>query len=82
DQDHPYGHGKIEFISSGLEGSLIMLAGVAIIVKSVYNLLHPQPIQKMDVGIVLTLATGIVNYAAGTFLVHRGTKHHSLTIIA
>ncbi|ALI99961.1 cation diffusion facilitator family transporter [Rufibacter tibetensis] len=82
DQDHPYGHGKIEFISSGLEGSLITLAGVAIIFKSVYNLLHPQPIQKMDVGIVLTLGAGVVNYAAGRYLVHRGTKHHSLTIIA
>ncbi|WP_210465890.1 MULTISPECIES: cation diffusion facilitator family transporter [Rufibacter] len=82
DKDHPYGHGKIEFISSGLEGSLITLAGVAIIVKSVYNLLYPQPIHAMDVGIFLTLATGLVNYLAGRYLIKRGTKHHSLTIIA
>ncbi|KAA6430824.1 cation transporter [Rufibacter glacialis] len=82
DQDHPYGHGKIEFISSGLEGSLITLAGVAIIIKSVYNLLYPQPIYKMDVGILLTLVTGVVNFIAGRYLVRRGTTHHSLTIIA
>lgn len=82
DQDHPYGHGKIEFISSGLEGTLIMVAGVAIIVKSVYNLLYPQPIQQMDVGIVLTLVAGLANYLAGRYLVRRGTQHHSLTIIA
>ncbi|MBC3541043.1 cation diffusion facilitator family transporter [Rufibacter sediminis] len=82
DKDHPYGHGKIEFISSGLEGSLITLAGFAIIIKSVYNLLYPQPIQKMDVGILLTLVTGVVNYVAGRYLIKRGTSHHSLTIIA
>ncbi|RNI21826.1 cation diffusion facilitator family transporter [Rufibacter latericius] len=82
DKDHPYGHGKIEFISSGLEGSLISLAGVAIIFKSVYNLLYPQPIHKMDVGIFLTLATGLVNFLAGRYLIRRGTDHHSLTIIA
>ncbi|MFB9864600.1 cation diffusion facilitator family transporter [Rufibacter immobilis] len=82
DLDHPYGHGKIELISSGLEGALISLAGIAIMVKSVYNLLYPQPIQKMDLGILLTLVTGAVNYAAGRYLVSRGTQEHSLTIIA
>ncbi|WP_205499899.1 cation diffusion facilitator family transporter [Rufibacter psychrotolerans] len=82
DQDHPYGHGKIEFISSGLEGTLITLAGVIIIIKSVYNLVYPHPIQKVDVGILLTALTGIINYAAGRYLVKRGTQHHSLAILA
>ncbi|GAB2532327.1 cation diffusion facilitator family transporter [Rufibacter soli] len=82
DLDHPYGHGKIEFISSGLEGSLITLAGAAIIVKSIYNLLYPQPVQKMDVGILLTAVAGAANYLAGRYLVKRGTRDHSLTIIA
>jgi cation diffusion facilitator family transporter len=82
DKDHPYGHGKIEFISSGLEGTLITVAGIAIIFKSVFNLMYPQPIQQMDVGILLTLVAGTVNYVAGKYLIRRGTKHHSLTIIA
>ena len=38
DEDHPYGHGKIEFISASIEGSLIFSAGLAMIVKSTYNL--------------------------------------------
>lgn len=82
DQDHPYGHGKIEFLSSGLEGSLITIAGIGIIIKSVYNLLYPHPIHKMDVGILLTAIAGAVNYVAGRYLVHQGTQQHSLTIIA
>ncbi|MGV3539675.1 MAG: cation diffusion facilitator family transporter [Rufibacter sp.] len=82
DQDHPYGHGKIEFLSSGLEGSLILLAGIGIIFKSVHSLLYPHPIQQMDVGLWLTLAAGLANYLAGRYLVHRGTAQHSLTIIA
>ncbi|QHL89502.1 cation diffusion facilitator family transporter [Nibribacter ruber] len=82
DQDHPYGHGKIEFLSSGFEGTLIFLAGVAIIIKSIYNLIYPQPIEQMGVGILLTVFTGAANYVAGRYLVKTGTHQHSLTIIA
>ncbi|WP_066509643.1 cation diffusion facilitator family transporter [Rufibacter sp. DG15C] len=82
DQDHPYGHGKIEFLSSGFEGTLILLAGIAIIIKSIYNLLYPHPIERLDWGIILTLVTGGANYLAGRYLVRTGTNQHSLTIIA
>ncbi|WP_192820218.1 cation diffusion facilitator family transporter [Rufibacter sp. LB8] len=82
DQDHPYGHGKIEFLSSGLEGTLITLAGIGIIIKSIYTLVYPEPIMQMDIGIYLTAAAGLVNYVAGRYLVRRGTQSSSLTIIA
>lgn len=82
DRNHPYGHGKIEFISAGFEGSLIFLAGAAIIGKSVYNLVYPQTIQQLDTGIYLTILTGGINFLMGTFLVRRGRKVHSLILQA
>ncbi|MFC6998785.1 cation diffusion facilitator family transporter [Rufibacter roseus] len=82
DQDHPYGHGKIEFLSSGLEGTLIAIAGIGIIGKSVYNLVYPQTIARIDTGMYLTFLTGGANYLAGRYLVRHGTRHSSVTLIA
>lgn len=82
DLDHPYGHGKIEFLSSGLEGSLIVFAGIAIIFKSGYNLFYPEPVQQLELGIYLTLATGLINFAAGKYLVKIGISTNSLTLTA
>ncbi len=57
DQDHPYGHGKAEFISAAIEGALITVAGFVIIYEAITNLLHPHIIQKLDYGIVLIACT-------------------------
>jgi cation diffusion facilitator family transporter len=82
DKNHPYGHGKIEFISAGFEGALIFLAGMAIIGKAGYNLIYPQGIQQLDTGILLTSIAGAVNYGIGFALEKRGRKSNSLTLIA
>ena len=74
DIDHPYGHGKVEFISAAIEGTLISVAGVIIIVEAVNNLRHHHAIQKLDFGIYLVAATAIINYVAGTICVNAGKK--------
>ena len=48
DQNHPYGHGKAEFLSAAVEGTLIAVAGFVIIYKAVNNFINFQPIQKLD----------------------------------
>jgi divalent metal cation (Fe/Co/Zn/Cd) transporter len=53
DIDHPYGHGKAEFISAAVEGTMVLIAGVLIIYSAVKNLFIPVAIQKLDVGIYL-----------------------------
>lgn len=50
DIDHPYGHGKVEFISAAIEGTLITVAGFVIIYKAFQNLLYPHEIKKLDWG--------------------------------
>lgn len=82
DEDHPYGHGKIEFLSATVEGSLIAAAGIAILVKSVYSYVFPQPILKVDIGIALSAFTGVVNFAMGFYAVQRGKKTDSATLRA
>ncbi len=82
DQDHPYGHGKIEFISASIEGSMILVAGFIIVGKSVFNLFYPQSIQNIGYGIILISIAGIVNFILGIIMEKRGKKVQSLTLIA
>lgn len=82
DHNHPYGHGKIEFVSAGFEGALIFLAGILIIVKAIYNLQFPQSLGSLDLGVLLTFITGGLNYLMGIFLIKRGRKFESTIMVA
>ena len=82
DMNHPYGHGKAEFISAAVEGTLISVAGVIIIYEAVQNLLLPAPVKKLDLGIILVAGTALINYIAGTICVNTGKKNNSLALIA
>jgi cation diffusion facilitator family transporter len=82
DQDHPYGHGKAEFISAAVEGTLITVAGFIIIYQALNNLIHPHAISQLDYGILLVAATAIINYIAGAICVNTGRKNNSLALIS
>ncbi|MBF9253585.1 cation transporter [Pontibacter sp. 172403-2] len=82
DENHPYGHGKIEFIASTLEGSMIMVAGGVIIIKSVLNLFAPVPLHQLDLGILLVAISGAVNYGIGMLTERKGRANNSLVLIA
>jgi cation diffusion facilitator family transporter len=82
DDDHPYGHGKAEFISAALEGILIMVAGLIIIYEAIYHLFHPHPIEKLDYGILLVAFTGLVNYLMGYVAIKKGRRNKSLALEA
>lgn len=80
DKSHPYGHGKIEFISSGMEGTLIFFAGLLMIVKSGYNFFSLNEINKLDLGIYITSVSGLLNYGMGALLVNLGLKDKSIAL--
>lgn len=77
DEDHPYGHGKMEFFSSGFEGGMITLAGVGMIVKGGLAFFRHEEVQSVDIGIYLTAAAGLVNYITGYILVQKARAAHS-----
>lgn len=82
DTNHPYGHGKIEFFSMFAEGSLIILAGILIIFKSIYNLFNLQHVQLLLDGAIIIGLTGLINYIMGYYLIRQGKKYNSLTLFA
>lgn len=82
DKEHPYGHGKAEFISAAVEGSLVTIAGFVIIYEAIDNILHPHAIQKLDTGMLIVGSTAIINYITGWYTIKIGSKHNSLALIA
>lgn len=82
DQNHPYGHGKVEFFSVFLEGGLIFIAGVLILGKACYNIFFPQTLDNLMEGIGLVAFTGVVNFALGTYMVRQSKVLNSLTLQA
>ncbi|HEU4575777.1 MAG TPA: cation diffusion facilitator family transporter [Chitinophagaceae bacterium] len=82
DLDHPYGHGKAEFLSAAIEGSMILSAGAIIVYSAVKNLVDPVTIHKLDTGIYLVAFTAIVNFLAGYLSFRKGRKNDSLVLVA
>jgi cation diffusion facilitator family transporter len=82
DADHPYGHGKVEFISAAIEGTLIGVAGILIIYEAIRNLSYPHEIKSLDRGMVLVAITAAMNFAAGSVCIRFGKKNNSLALIA
>jgi len=82
DQDHPYGHGKAEFISSAVEGTLIAVAGFLIVYEAVKGIIFPRPIQQLDFGIILISITAVINFIVGHLSIRYGKKNNSLALIA
>ena len=82
DIDHPYGHGKAEFISAAVEGTMVLIAGVLIVYNAVKNLFYPVTIRELDTGIYLIAGTAVVNWTLGAISLRQGRKHNSLALVA
>ena len=82
DKDHPYGHGKAEFLSAAVEGSMIGIAGAIIFYKSIEHLLHPVELHQIDLGIWLVAGTAIVNFITGYYCVRIGRRNDSAALVA
>ena len=82
DRDHPYGHGKAEFLSAAIEGTLIGAAGAIILYKAGMQLINPVPIKQLDLGILLLAATALVNYVTGFICERTGKRNNSLALLA
>ncbi len=80
DEDHPYGHGKVEFVTSGIEGALIIIAGVIIILQAIHSLIQGSPLKELDWGIYLVGFTALLNYLMGYLSIRKGKKQNSLVL--
>ncbi len=82
DENHPHGHGKAEFISAAVEGTLIGIAGLVIIYESIRNVIDPRPLQQLDYGIILIAFSAIINFTAGHYAVSQGKLNGSMALVA
>lgn len=82
DLEHPYGHGKAEFVSAAVEGGLIVAAGIMIIYETVANILRKEPVHQLDTGLWLIGATALLNFVTGTICLRLGKKNNSLALQA
>ena len=80
DENHPYGHGKVEYLSVGFEGALIFIAGIYILYSATLSLLHPHPVARPDWGVALLAGTAAVNFGLGLGLVRAGRRLQSVAL--
>ncbi|MEO8249851.1 MAG: cation diffusion facilitator family transporter [Burkholderiales bacterium] len=82
DADHPYGHFKAEYFSSGFEGLLIMVAAGAIIWAAVQRLLQPQPLAQLGLGLMLSVLSSLFNGALAWAMLRSARAHRSIALEA
>ena len=82
DDDHPFGHTKAEYFSSGFEGLLIVGAAVGIIWAAAHRFIDPQPLQRLSWGIVLAVASSVLNGMLAWRMLVAAREHHSIVLEA
>lgn len=82
DEEHAYGHFKAEYFSSGVEGGLILVAAVTIVLTAVNRLLHPQPLEQLGIGLLVSAVAGVLNFVVARILLRAGQQYQSVALEA
>ena len=82
DHNHDFGHGKAEYLSAAVEGTLIIVAAAAIIWSAAQRLLNPVPLESVGLGIVLATIASALNLVTGLLLIRAGKRYRSITLEA
>lgn len=82
DEEHAYGHSKAEYFSSGIEGGMIIVAALMIMASAIERLLYPQPLQRLETGLIISLVAAGLNLATAIVLGRAGKDYDSATLEA
>ena len=82
DEEHPYGHDKAEYFSSGVEGGMILVMALGIVAAAVERLLNPQPLAQIGLGVSISVVASIINFAVARVLMTASRQHESITLEA
>jgi len=82
DEDHPYGHGRIEFLSVGFEGGLLFLTGIGVVGYAAFAWWRGSEPHRLDFGIAISLAAGLINLFLGLYLLRAGRRADSPLLYA
>lgn len=82
DEDHHYGHERVEFLSVGAEGAIIIVAGFTIIYHAVMSAITGIEITNMDAGIIMLIVAALINLFLGSYVIRVGRKHNNMIAIS
>ncbi len=82
DESHPYGHDKAEYFSAGVEGTLIVIAALSIAYAAIDRLLNPVELERLGIGLVISVVAALVNLGVALVLLRAGRAHRSITLEA
>ncbi len=82
DENHAYGHGKAEYFSSGVEGTLILIAALSIGAAAVQRLITPRQLEQVGLGISVSIVAALINLFVARLLLKAGRQHRSITLAA
>jgi len=82
DKDHHYGHDKAEYFSSGVEGTLILIAAISIGIAAVQRFMNPKPLEQVGLGIAVSVVASLINFAVARVLIKVGKARNSITLEA
>ncbi len=82
DEEHPFGHDKAEYFSSGFEGGMILLAALGIAVTAIDRLLHPQPLAHLGLGLAISFVASLINLGVSRILMTAARRYRSITLEA
>ncbi len=82
DDEFTFGYSKVEYFSSGFEGGMILLAAAGIVITAVPRLIHPQPLEQLGVGLVISVVASLINLGVALILQRAGKTYNSITLEA
>lgn len=82
DDKHLYGHERVEFLSVGIEGTVITLAGITIIYQSIENYLYGYNLRELMTGVYLIGGAGLINLALGSYLLKVGRREENMIVVS
>jgi cation diffusion facilitator family transporter len=80
DENHTYGHSKAEYFSSGVEGTLILVAAISIAYAAIQRLIMPKPLEQVGIGLLVSVAASLANLAVALILRRAGRKYNSISL--
>ncbi len=80
DEEHTYGHTKAEYFSSGVEGTLILIAAISIVYTAIERLINPQPLEQVGLGLAVSVVASIANLVVSLILKKAGKQYNSISL--
>jgi len=80
DENHTYGHTKAEYFSSGVEGTLILVAALSIGYTAIERLLNPKPLEQIGVGLIVSVVASLANLSVSLILKRAGKQYNSISL--